>query len=51
MRLVIFLAVLCCSKLHYGQQSTPITGQLMEMGSDTPISNAMLSLESTSQNL
>ncbi|MAU17702.1 MAG: TonB-dependent receptor [Muricauda sp.] len=49
MRLVSFLAILCCCKLHYGQQSTRITGQLMEMGSDVPISKAILSLESTSQ--
>ncbi|MBA4745075.1 MAG: TonB-dependent receptor [Muricauda sp.] len=49
MRLAIVLAALCCCKLQYGQQSTPVTGQLMEKGSDIPISNAIIILESTSQ--
>ncbi|MBO0341863.1 TonB-dependent receptor [Flagellimonas profundi] len=48
MRLAIIVAVLCCTSL-YAQQSTRITGQLMEKGSDIPISNAIITLESTSQ--
>ncbi len=49
MRLAISVAVLCCCKSLCGQQSTLITGQLLEKGSDTPISNATITLESTSQ--
>lgn len=49
MRLAIVLATLCCCKSLCGQQSTRITGQLMEKGSDAPISNAIITLENTSQ--
>ncbi|MEC3964756.1 carboxypeptidase-like regulatory domain-containing protein [Flagellimonas halotolerans] len=49
MRLSTILAVLCCCKLQYGQQSTPVTGKFMEKSSDIPISNAIIILESTSQ--
>jgi len=48
MRLAIVLAVLCCKSL-YAQQSTRVTGQLMEKGSKTPIPNAIITLENTSQ--
>ena len=47
MRLAIVLAVLCCCELLYAQQSTRVTGQLMEKGSDTPIPNAIITLENT----
>lgn len=45
MRTAILVAVLCCSQLHYGQQSTAITGHLKEKGTDLPIQNASLLLE------
>nr|WP_297782712.1 TonB-dependent receptor [uncultured Allomuricauda sp.] len=48
MRLAIVLAVLCCKSLS-AQHSTRITGQLMEKSSETPISNAIITLENTSQ--
>ncbi len=49
MRLAIVLAVLCCCKSLYAQHSTPVTGKLMEKSSGVPISNAAITLESTSQ--
>jgi len=49
MRLAIVLAVLCCCKPLYAQQSTRVTGQLMEKGSNAPISNATITLESSLQ--
>jgi len=49
MRLAIVVAVLCCCELLYAQQATRVTGQLMEKGSDVPISNAIITLENTSQ--
>lgn len=48
MRLAILLALFCCKLLH-AQQSTSVTGQLMENGSNTPISNVAITLENTSQ--
>ncbi|MBO0330704.1 TonB-dependent receptor [[Muricauda] lutisoli] len=48
MRLAIIVAVLCCTSL-YAQQSTRITGQLMEKSTDIPISNATITLENISQ--
>ena len=47
MRLAIVLAVLCCCKLLYAQQSTRVTGQLMEKANKLSISNAKISLENT----
>ncbi|WP_229418417.1 TonB-dependent receptor [Flagellimonas chongwuensis] len=49
MRLATALALLCCSNLLYAQQSTRITGQLMEKGLDASISNAIIAIENTSQ--
>ncbi len=49
MRLAIVLVVLCCCTSLYSQHSTRITGKLMQKGSDMPISNATITLESTSQ--
>ena len=49
MRLATVLAMLCCCKMLNGQQSTPVTGKLMEKGSNAPISNATITLESTFQ--
>ena len=49
MRLATVLAMLCCCKMLNGQQSTPVTGKLMQKGSNAPISNATITLESTFQ--
>ncbi|NAY91904.1 TonB-dependent receptor [Muricauda sp. JGD-17] len=48
MRTVMFVAVFCCT-VSYGQQTTVISGQVQENGTNLPLQNAIISIEGFQQ--
>ncbi|WP_222982099.1 TonB-dependent receptor [Flagellimonas meishanensis] len=49
MRTAMFVVVFCCTTIQYGQQTTIISGQVREKGTNRPIQNTTISLEGFSQ--
>ena len=49
MRTALFWAVFCCATMQYGQQSTTISGSILEKGLQRPIANAEITIDNLSE--